>query len=121
MPDEVGAVQVLPARQAEVTEEIWPGASVWPPPSVKLVAEIVRFQPAPVPRASTMPRSGAYDAVWSVPSSVLVIVGFEGRFRLMPAVPLTVAVAVSVLASAAVVPTRATTAVARVMMMRCLM
>src|SRR3954447_7796880 len=121
MPDEVAPVQVLPPWQAERTEVRVPGASVWPLPSEKLVAEMVRFQPAPEPRASTTPRSGAYEAVWSVPSRVLVIEGFEGRFRLTPAVPLTWAVAVSVPAKAAVVATRATAATAREMMMRCLM
>src|SRR3954447_128870 len=121
MPDEVAAVQVLPARQAEVMDEIWPAASVWPAPSEKVVAAIVRFQPAPVPRASATPSSGAYDAVWSVPSSVSEIDGLPGRFRLIPAVPATFAVAVSVPARAAVVATRATAATARVMMMRCLM
>src|SRR4051794_3990498 len=107
MPELVAAVQELPDLQAAETPVIVPGASVWPAPSEKLVAETVRFQPAPVPRASTMPSSGAYVTVWSVPSRVELTDGADGRFRLMPAVPFTVAVAVSVAASAALVATSA--------------
>ena len=59
MPELVAAVQELPALQAGATPVIVPGASVWPAPSEKLVAETVRFQPAPEPRASTTPRTGA--------------------------------------------------------------
>jgi len=55
----IAAVQVLPAVQAWATEPTWPWAKVWPAPSEKVVAEIWRFQPAPVPRASTIPSSGA--------------------------------------------------------------
>ena len=68
-----------------------------------------------------MPSSGEYAAVWSVPSSVSENDGLAGRFKLMPAVPLTVAVVVSVPATAAVAPVRATIAIAKEMMMRCLM
>jgi hypothetical protein len=59
MPVEVATVQVLPALQAWATEPTWPWARVWLAPSEKVVAEIWRFQPAPLPRASTMPRIGA--------------------------------------------------------------
>src|SRR4051812_9795551 len=111
MPDEVATVQVLPDVQAWATEPTWPCASVWVAPSEKVVAEICRFQPAPVPRASTMPRIGEYETVWSVPSRVSVSDGFDGRFRLMPAVPDTVAVVVSVPASAAVAAASARAAI----------
>ena len=59
MPDELAAVQVLAAWQAELTEVTVPGARVWPEPSENVVAATVMFQPAPVPRASTTPRTGA--------------------------------------------------------------
>src|SRR3954447_11056804 len=115
------AVQVLPLLQAEVTPVSVPGASVWLAPSEKVVAEIVTFQPLPAPRAWVTPRTGAYETVWSVPSRVLLIDGFDGRLREIPAVPVTVAVGVSVPASAAVDATSATTAIPIKMKIRCLM
>jgi len=50
-------VQELPALQAATTPVSVPGASVWPEPSSKLVAETVRFQPAPeqIPRSGFLP------------------------------------------------------------------
>jgi hypothetical protein len=51
----------------------------------------------------------------------LLIVGFDGRFREIPAVPATVAVVVSVPASAAVDATSATAAIPIKMNIRCLM
>src|SRR5438270_11969092 len=101
MPVEVARVQVLETWQAWATEATVPWARVWPEPSVKVVAETWRFQPTPEPRASTIPRTGAYVAVWSVPSRVSLIDGFDGRLRLIPAVPATVAVAVRLPARAA--------------------
>ena len=58
MPELVAAVQELPALQTAEAPVIVPGASVWPEPSEKLVAETVRFQPAPVPRESTTLSTG---------------------------------------------------------------
>ncbi len=59
MPLLTAAVQVLPATQAWTAELTVPGARVWPAPSEKVVAETWRFQPAPLPRASTTPSRGA--------------------------------------------------------------
>src|SRR4051794_28190474 len=113
MPDGVAAVQELPEWQAWATLETAPAARVCPLPSSKTVEPIVRFQPAPEPRASTTPSTGAYVTVWSEPSSVSVNDGFDGRDRLTPAVPETVAVAVSVPATAAAVATSAAAVIAR--------
>src|SRR3954471_5234849 len=87
MPDGVAAVQELPEWQAWATLETAPAARVCPLPSSKTGEPIVRFQPAPEPRASTTPSTGAYVTVWSEPSSVSVNDGFDGRDRLAPAGP----------------------------------
>ena len=120
MPEFVAAVQLEPEWQAWTAAVTVPGARVCPEPSEKFVAEICRFQPAPLPRASTTPSTGAYETVWSVPSSVAETDGLDGRLSETPAVPETVAVAVSVPANAAVAVTSANAAIAPMIKIRCL-
>src|SRR5581483_4931630 len=114
MPVAVPTVQLEPLWHACATLVTEPGASVCPAPSLKLVAEMVMFQPAPDPRASTSPSTGAYETVWSVPSRVSLIDGLAGRFSDRPAAPVIVAVVVSVAAVAAAAAASAATATARV-------
>ena len=52
MPELVAAVQEEPEWQACAAPVTVPAARVWPEPSEKSVAEMVRFQPAPLPPRS---------------------------------------------------------------------
>src|SRR5215475_12374815 len=80
IPEFVAEVHDEPEWQAWEAAVTVPGARVCPEPSEKLVAEIWRFQPPPVPRASTTPSWEEYETVWSVPSSVSLKDAVAGTF-----------------------------------------
>src|SRR5579862_3820516 len=82
---------------------------------------MVRFQPAPVPRASVTVSGRFQLAVWSVPSSVSVIETDEPLVIDMEPAPLTVAVAVTVPATAAAASASAAVTAATRNAIRCFM
>ena len=69
---------------------------------MKSVAEIVQVPAGAGAAGVDDTEDRAVETVWSVPSSVLESDGLTGRFSETPAVPVTVAVVVSVPARAAV-------------------
>src|SRR3954467_547222 len=119
----VGSVHVDPATQLFATLLMLNAvvASVLgePPPVVNCVDVIVRFQPLPLPVASVTVVGTVYEAVWSVPSSVMPNDGVALVVRLsVPAdtVPVTVLVA----ATAGVAMMAAVTIAVRSVRMRCI-